>query len=54
MLQTKNKHPTTTKEKPQITIDDLATHREKSFMKKLLVIVIVVNIIVLISIALCT
>jgi hypothetical protein len=37
-----------------ITLDDLATHKEKCLMRKLLIMVIVVNLIVLISIVLCT
>ncbi len=37
-----------------ITLDDLATHKEKRLMRKLLITVIVVNLIVLISIILCT
>jgi len=39
---------------PLITLDDLATHKEKRLMRKLLIMIIVVNLIVLISIILCT
>ncbi len=37
-----------------ITIDDLAAHKQKLLMKKILILVIVVNLIVLISIILTT
>ena len=37
-----------------LTIDDLAAHKQKILMKKILIMVIVVNVIVLISIALWT
>ncbi|MHC4244762.1 MAG: hypothetical protein ACYS3N_06940 [Planctomycetota bacterium] len=37
-----------------ITIDDLADYKQKILMKKILIMVIVVNMIVLISIVLCT
>ena len=39
---------------PLTTIDDLATHKEKRLMRKLLIMVVVVNLIVLMSIILCT
>ena len=39
---------------PLITLDDLAAHKEKCLMHKLLILVILVNLIVLISIILCT
>ena len=39
---------------PRITLDDLATHKEKSLMQKLFNMVILVNLMVLISIVLCT
>lgn len=37
-----------------LTIDDLAAHKQKILMKKILIMVIVVNLIVLISIILFT
>ena len=37
-----------------ITIDDLAVYKHKFLMKKILIMVIVVNVIVFISIVLCT
>jgi hypothetical protein len=37
-----------------ITLDDLVTYKEKRLMRKLLIMVILVNLIVLISIILCT
>ena len=43
-----------TENEPLITIDDLATYEEKRLMRKLLIMVIVVNLIVLISIILFT
>jgi hypothetical protein len=43
---------TVTENEPLITLDDLVTHKEKSLMQKLLIMVIVVNLIVLISIIL--
>ena len=43
-----------TENEPLITLDDLVAHKEKSLMRKLLIVVIVVNLIVLISIILCT
>ena len=45
---------TFTENEPLITLDDLATHKEKRLMRELLIMVIVVNLIVLISIILCT
>ena len=45
---------TFTENEPLITLDDLATHKEKCLMRKLLMMVIVVNLIVLVSIVLCT
>ena len=39
---------------PLITLDDLAAHQEKRLMRKLLIMVIVVNLLVLISIILCS
>ena len=39
---------------PLISLDDLAAHEEKRLMRKLLVMVIVVNMLVLISIILCS
>lgn len=42
-------------EKEQLlTIDDLAAYKQKILMKKILIMVFVVNVIVLISIVLCT
>ena len=43
-----------TENEPLITIDYLAIHKEKRLMRKLLIMVIVVNLIVLISIILWT
>ncbi|HUU16679.1 MAG TPA: hypothetical protein VMW72_05980 [Sedimentisphaerales bacterium] len=43
-----------TENEPLITIDDLAAYNEKRLMRKLLIMVIVVNLIVLISIILWT
>ena len=37
-----------------ITLDDLVIHKERRLMRTLLIMVIVVNLIVLISIILCT
>ena len=37
---------------PLITLDDLAAHQEKRLMRKLLIMVIVVNLLVLVSIIL--
>jgi len=37
-----------------ITIDDLAAHKQKHLMQKLLIMVIVVNLLVLVNIILCT
>ena len=37
-----------------LTIDDLAVYKQKILMKKILIMVIVVNLIVFISIILCT
>ena len=37
-----------------LTIDDLALHKHKLLMEKILIMVIIVNVIVLISIFLCT
>ena len=45
---------TFTENESLITLDDLATHKEKRLMRKLLIMVIVVNLIVLICIILCT
>jgi hypothetical protein len=39
---------------PLITINDLAGHKQKRLMRKLLIMVIVVNLIVLLSIILFT
>ena len=39
---------------PVITLDDLAAHKEKCLAQKLLIMIVVVNLIVLISIILCT
>ena len=39
---------------PLITLDDLATHKEKRLIQKLFNMVILVNLMVLISIVLCT
>ncbi len=51
----KTKQDTTlTENESLITLDDLVAHKEKRLMRKLLVMVIVVNFIVLISIVLCT
>ena len=36
-----------------ITLDDLAAHKEKRLMRKLIIMVVVVNVIVLVSIILC-
>ena len=43
-----------TENEPLITLDDWAIHNEKRLMRKLLIMVIVVNLIVLISIILWT
>lgn len=43
-----------TENEPLITIEDLVAHKEKSLMRLLLIMVIVVNLIVLISIILYT
>ena len=43
-----------TENEPLITLDDWAAHNEKRLMRKLLIMVIVVNLLVLISIILCT
>ncbi|MBC8468314.1 MAG: hypothetical protein H8D56_02480 [Planctomycetes bacterium] len=43
-----------TENEPLITLDDLAAHEEKRLMRKLLIMVIVVNLLVLISIILCS
>ena len=43
-----------TENEPLITFDDWAAHNEKRLMRKLLIMVIVVNLLVLISIILCT
>jgi len=43
-----------TKNEPLITLDNLAAHKEKRLMRKLLIMVIVVNLLVLISIILCS
>jgi hypothetical protein len=45
---------TFTENEQSITLDDLVTHMEKRLMRKLLIIVIVVNLMVLISIILFT
>ena len=45
---------TFTENEPLITLDDLVTHKEKRLVRKLLMMVIVVNLIVLVSIVLCT
>ena len=39
---------------PLITLDDLAVHKEKRLMRTLLIMVIMVNLLVLISIILCS
>jgi hypothetical protein len=44
---------TFTEKESLITLDDLATHKRKRIMRKLLITVIVVNLIVLINIVLC-
>ena len=43
-----------TENEPLITLEDWAAHNEKRLMRKLLIMVIVVNLLVLISIILCT
>jgi len=43
-----------TENEPLITLDDLAAHKEKRLMRSLLIMVIVVNLLVLISIILCS
>ena len=43
-----------TENEPLISLDDLAAHQEKRLMRKLLIVVIVVNFLVLISIILCS
>lgn len=43
-----------TENEPLITLNDLAAHQEKRLMRKLLIMVIVVNLLVLISIILCS
>ena len=43
-----------TGDEPLITLDDLVAHQEKRLMRKLLIMVIVVNLLVLISIILCS
>lgn len=43
-----------TENEPIITLDNLAAHKEKRLMRKLLIMVIVVNLLVLISIILCS
>ena len=45
---------TFTENEQLITLDDLVTHKEKRLMRKLLIMVIVVNLMVLISIILFT
>ena len=45
---------TFTENESLITLDDLATHKERRLMRKLLIMVIVVNVLVLISIILCS
>jgi len=39
---------------PQITIDDLAAHKQELLMRKFLIIVILINLLALVSIILCT
>ena len=39
---------------PLISLDDLAAHEEKRLMRKLLIMVIVVNLLVLVCIILCS
>jgi hypothetical protein len=43
-----------TENEPLITFDDLAAHKEKRLMRKLFIMVIMVNLLVLISIILCS
>ncbi len=43
-----------TENEPLITLDDLATHKEKRLMRKLLIMVIMINLMVLVSIILLT
>ena len=43
-----------TDNEPLIKLDDLAAYQEKRLMRKLLIMVIVVNLLVLISIILCS
>jgi len=43
-----------TENEPLITLDELAAHEEKRLIRKLLIMVIVVNLLVLISIILCS
>ena len=45
---------TFTENESLITLDDSAAHKEKRLMRKLLIMIVVVNLIVLISIILCT
>ena len=45
---------TFTENEPLITLDDLVIHKEKRLTRMLLIMVIVVNLIVLISIILCS
>jgi hypothetical protein len=47
------KNTSATEDEQFLTIDDLAAHKQKILMKKILLMVIVVNLIVLISIILC-
>ena len=54
-IKIKTPQSTSAEEKEQLlTIDDLVAHKQKILMKKILIMVVVVNVIVLISIALCT
>ena len=54
-IKTNTPQGTSAGEKEQLlTLDDLTVHKQKILMKKILILVIVVNMIVLISIALCT
>lgn len=53
-IKIKTPQGTSAEEKEQLlTIDDLADYKQKILMKKILIMVVVVNLIVLISILLC-
>ncbi len=47
-------HTKVIRKKPLIEIDDLTTHERKHLMRKLLILVIVINLIVLLSLILFT